>query len=76
MTTDHPLKTFRESQEPKLSRPALARLLGVDRLSVWRWEKRKQEIAVDLLAKVSEKTGIPTSELRPDLAELLKEAAE
>lgn len=76
MVTDHPLKTYRESQNPPLSRPALARELGVDRLTVYRWEKGERKIGREKLPEVSEKTGIPKSELRPDLAELLKEVAE
>jgi transcriptional regulator with XRE-family HTH domain len=76
MERAHPLQDFRKRQKPPMSRPALARFLEVSRMSVLRWEKGRQKIDGDLLPKVSEKTGIPKSVLRPDLVELLKEAAE
>lgn len=72
MVQDHPLKTFRNSREPKLSQGRLAHLLGVQRTTVARWETRKQQVDKKLLPKISEATGIAPAELRPDLAELMR----
>lgn len=76
MEANHPLKTFREKQSPPLSKAQLADLLGVARLTVHRWETGKRRINGDLVGTVSEKTGIPKRELRPDLVELIEEAAQ
>lgn len=78
METVHPLKTFRENQRPPLSQQALADLLGVDRVTVARWETGTRKIDETRLSQVAEKTGIPPRELRPDLARALQvpEAAE
>ena len=69
-----PLKTFRKTQQPPLSQNALAKLLDVSRETVARWELGKRKIGGGLLSKVSEQTGIPKNELRPDLAKLMDEA--
>jgi transcriptional regulator with XRE-family HTH domain len=66
------LKSFRGKQE--LSRRQLANSLGVDRMTVWRWEEDKRRIDDDILPRVVEYTGIPASTLRPDLARLLAPA--
>lgn len=71
MEHQHPLKSFRERQDPPLSQGDLATLLGVQRATVWRWEAGARKIEDDKLTMVSEKTGIPPGELRPDLAELM-----
>lgn len=71
----HPLKSFRESQNPPLSRAKLAKLLGVKRATVHRWETGKRQPEGKILKRVSKRTGIPVAQLRPDLAQLL-EAAE
>jgi DNA-binding XRE family transcriptional regulator len=71
MQSTHPLKAFRERHEPKLSQAALAETLGVNRLAVVRWETGVRKIDKSKLSDVSSKTGIPTKELRPDLAELM-----
>lgn len=76
MEADHPLKTFREEHHPPLTKAELADLLGVARLTVHRWETGKRRIKSDLVGSVSEKTGIPKRQLRPDLAELIEEAAQ
>lgn len=68
----HPLKNYRENQNPKLSQQALAKKLGVARLTVLRWETGERKINPSKLSDVEEKTGIPARELRPDLAELLE----
>jgi transcriptional regulator with XRE-family HTH domain len=67
----HPLRTFRKSQTPKLSQAGLAKMLGVARLTVLRWEGGERKIELDRLPEVTKKTGIPAAELRPDLAELM-----
>lgn len=67
----HPLKVFRENQEPPLSQGDLAVLLGVARETVTRWESGSRKIDEQKLPIVAEKTGISPRELRPDLAELL-----
>lgn len=54
----------------------LARFLGKPRPTVHRWETGARKIGKDNLDVVSEKTGIPKRELRPDLAEVMREAAE
>jgi transcriptional regulator with XRE-family HTH domain len=65
----HPLTKYRE--ENQLSQPELARLLGVGRSTVHRWEAGGRKIKPELVPAVSEKTGIPAKELRPDLELLL-----
>lgn len=65
----HPLTTYRASQEPPLSMADLGRLLGVGTPTISRWEKFQRAIDEDRLASVSDKTGIPAKELRPDLFE-------
>lgn len=72
MQATHPLKSYRENQTPKLSQAALAEKLGVDRITVVRWETGIRKIDETKLLDVSSKTGIPRKELRPDLVELLE----
>lgn len=71
MQENHPLKTYRANQTPPMRRAALARLLGVSKTTVARWEEGIRKIDQDKVSKVSEKTGISARALRPDLAELL-----
>ena len=71
MEGTHPLKAFRENQEPPLSQGDLAVLLGVARETVTRWESGSRKIDEQKLPVVAEKTGISRSVLRPDLAELM-----
>jgi transcriptional regulator with XRE-family HTH domain len=66
----HPLTKFREQE--KLSQSELARLLGETRPNVNRWEAGTRKISRDKLPSVSQKTGIPAKELRPDLIEELE----
>ncbi len=63
----HPLKTYRETQTPRLSQAGLATKLGVARLTVLRWETGERKINPSLIPTVAERTGIPAKELRPDL---------
>lgn len=69
MANVHPLKTYRETHVPKLSQADLARKLGVGRPTVYRWEIGTRNIDEDLLPRVSQLTGIPAKELRPDAVE-------
>lgn len=66
----HPLTKFREQKN--LSQPELARLLGVGRSTVHRWEAETRKIDRGLLPSITAKTGIPAKELRPDLVEALE----
>lgn len=65
----HPLKAYRGNQTPRLSQAGLAKKLGVARLTVLRWETGERKINTSLIPTVTEKTGIPAKELRPDLIE-------
>jgi len=76
MDSIHPLRTYRESQEPPLSQADLARLLGVGRPTIHRWETGSRKPDVELLTTITEKTGIPARELRPDLIGLADQLAE
>lgn len=76
MECTSPLKSFRYSQTPPMTPAALAKLLGVSRPTVFRWETGARKIGVDSLEVVSQKTGIPKRELRPDLFEKLEEGVQ
>jgi DNA-binding transcriptional regulator YdaS (Cro superfamily) len=52
--------------QPKITSVALARRLGVAHSTVLRWAEHR--VPADRLAAVSDATGIPADELRPDLA--------
>lgn len=67
MVAHHPLKAYRATQTPKLSQAALAKQLGVSRLTVLRWEAGQRKIETTRLPEVVERTGIPAKDLRPDL---------
>jgi transcriptional regulator with XRE-family HTH domain len=67
----HPLKAFRDRQTPTLSQKGLAELIGVARETVARWESGARRVDDELLPVVVERTGIPATELRPDLVKLL-----
>lgn len=71
MEGNQPLKTYRESNS--LSRDDLAALIGVDRATVFRWETGQRKPGVEKLSKITEVTGIPAKELRPDLAAAMDE---
>lgn len=74
MVSNHPLKAYRDQNG--ITQDALAKELGVSSITVSRWETGMRKIARDKLTSVAEKTGIPKRELRPDLAEVMREAAE
>jgi transcriptional regulator with XRE-family HTH domain len=71
--SEHPLKTYRTAEG--LTQAGLAAKLGVTDVTVSRWETGARKIELDLIASISEKTGIPKSALRPDLAAMFSEAA-
>ena len=67
----HPLKAFRENQNPPLSQIELAEMLDVARETVTRWENGSRKIDEQKLTSVARKTKIPARVLRPDLAKLM-----
>jgi transcriptional regulator with XRE-family HTH domain len=69
MEAKHPLEAYRTSHE--MSRAKLAKLLGVSPVTLFRWEKGDRQPNPTKLADITEKTGIPAKELRPDLVEKL-----
>jgi DNA-binding transcriptional regulator YdaS (Cro superfamily) len=71
MAEVHPLKAFRDAQDPPISQGELADMLGVKRETVTRWEVGSRKVGPDQLPKIAKKTGICPRELRPDLAEKL-----
>jgi transcriptional regulator with XRE-family HTH domain len=58
-----PLTQYRTANG--ISIESLAETLGVERTTVWRWERGR--VPVDRLPDVEKATGIPRSELRPDI---------
>lgn len=64
----HPLTEYRERHA--LRKSDLARLLGVDRANITRWEKGHRVVALKMVRTISQKLGIPPQELRKDLADL------
>lgn len=67
MANKHPLAVYRK--QTGITQKTLAKELGVAEMTVSRWELRERSIGIKNLDLVSEKTGIPKRELRPDLAE-------
>lgn len=70
------LKDYRENHKPRLTQKQLAELLDVKKATVSRWETGERKIDEAKLTAVAERTGIPAADLRPDLAELMKQGAE
>ena len=70
MEGDHPLRALRI--ERNLTQDGLARLLGVSRTTVARWESRARKVDRRLLSVVKERTGLLPKVVRPDLVELLE----
>jgi DNA-binding XRE family transcriptional regulator len=69
----HPLRRYR-AQHDNMPQVELAKLLGVSRMTVIRWETGRRKPKPSQVAQISEKTGISARELRPDLAEMLERA--
>jgi transcriptional regulator with XRE-family HTH domain len=69
MNAVHPLRAYRQSQTPPLTKAELARKLGVSKTTIARWEKGIRKIEPELLIGIAEETGIPAKDLRPDLVE-------
>jgi transcriptional regulator with XRE-family HTH domain len=61
----HPIRQYRDKRG--ITQEALARELHVHPFTVSRWETRSRQVDKEILPKVSEVTGIPAGELRPDL---------
>lgn len=71
------LRAYRKAN--RLSQRQLAALVGVDRVSVARWENGMRRVNWNDLRKLCKLTGLPPSALRPDLGrffELQQQAAE
>ena len=66
MVSNHPLRAYRNNRG--ITQDALAKELGVHPLSISRWETGQRKIDASLLEAISEKTGVPAKDLRPDLA--------
>lgn len=62
----HPLTAYRKANDVSLG--ALAARLGVDKATVWRWERSR--VPAEKLLKVEQITGVPREKLRPDLYEV------
>ena len=58
-----PITDYRKTNDQTLE--ALADVLGVDKSTIWRWERGR--VPVDRLADVERATGIPRATLRPDV---------
>lgn len=67
LTGKHPLTLYREREG--LGVREFARLLGVSSAAVSRWESGKRSPEPAYVRSISQKTGIPPLELRPDLVE-------
>ncbi len=76
MKNVHPLRAYRERQAPPLSQTQLADLLGVNKGMLSRWEAGQRQPGKDILPRITKKTGIPASKLRPDLAALMRPSDE
>jgi len=59
----HPLRRFRETHEPPLSQEDLARLFGVTKATVSRWESGERFPDREFWPVIKETTGIATDEL-------------
>src|SRR4051812_29611385 len=72
MVSPPPLKESRAKHEPPLSQRQLAKMIGVTRETVARWETRKRRVDHERLPQIAEATGIAPAALRPDLAASLE----
>jgi len=77
MAEKHPLKVLAEYRaRAGKNQTSLAKDLGVAEMTISRWETGDRKIGIKKLPLVSEKTGIPKRELRPDLAESMEEVVQ
>lgn len=66
------LQQFRE--ERALSQKQFGELIGVDRVTVARWETGTRKVATRILWRVAAVTGIPPAILRPDLGQIFSKS--
>ena len=65
----HPLREYRVRES--LTQDHLARLLGVSKAAVSRWENGERKPDQQACRNIAKKIGISAEELRPDLVEFL-----
>lgn len=46
---------------------ALARMIGIPQSSIWKWLHKSKKVPAEKVLLVEELTGVPRSELRPDI---------
>ncbi len=68
MSETHPIRAYRERQNPPLSQGQFGERVGVTRFTVMRWESGGP-IDERKLTAVSKEIDVPAKELRPDLVE-------
>lgn len=73
MEATHSLKQFMDGRGWKQAE--MAKFLDVPPGTLSRWLSGKRQIEPTKLREISERTGIPVRDLRPDLAQLLGDAA-
>jgi transcriptional regulator with XRE-family HTH domain len=71
--TIHALEEYRKRENISLS--ALAQRLGMSKSVVCRYVKGTRQVGPETIRRISEITGIPARDLRPDLADILMERA-
>lgn len=74
MDVAHPLKNWRSRLG--LTQGAAAERLGLTEPTLCRYETGSRKPSPARAAQLSEKTGIPIADLRPDLAGFVQEAAQ
>jgi hypothetical protein len=72
----HPLRAYRERQDPPINCRQLANLLGVSIAAISHWEAGQRQPGKDIIPHITEKTGISARELRPDIAALMRPSDE
>ena len=71
----HPLRQFRENQDPKLSQEQLAQLIKVTKATVSRWENGERFPERELWPVIKDVTGIGAEEFAEWKAPSKTEAA-